>query len=115
MLTRLIVASYGWLLEVALWATLALAGIAGYNATVPILNALGALPSPEFAWKILGACGFIVVGFLLLAVITGPLLVLIDIRHAVRSIEAKMASGKWQRARGRTPDRASRAHHLTSA
>ena len=102
MLTRLIVASYGWLLEVALWATLALAGIAGYNATVPILNALGA-HLPEFygrSWCLWVYCCWI----LTLGGNHWPLLVLIDIRHAVRSIEAK-----WQVAtgRGRTPDRAS--------
>jgi hypothetical protein len=105
MLTRLIVASYAWFLEVALWVTLALAGIAGYNTTVPIIQTLGAQLSPEFAWKILGACGFVVVAFLFLAVITGPLLVLIDIRHAVRSIEAKMdeeEGAKSSRPRERT-------------
>jgi hypothetical protein len=94
MLTRLIVASYAWFLEVALWGSLALAGIAGYNATLPIFDTLGAIPSPEFAWKIFGACAFVIGAFLLLAVITGPFLILMDIRHAVRSIEAKIVSGE---------------------
>jgi hypothetical protein len=94
MLTRLIAASYAWLLEVTLWVCLALAGVAGYNATVPLIQAMGASPFPEFAWKILGACAFIVVVFLLLAVITGPLLILTDVRQAVRSIEAKIGSRK---------------------
>jgi hypothetical protein len=92
MLTRLIVASYAWLLEVALWVSLSLAGIAGYNTTVPLLQALGASLFPEVTWKILGAGAFIVVAFLLLAVITGPLLILMDVRHAVKSIEAEMVS-----------------------
>jgi hypothetical protein len=92
MLTRLVVASYAWFLEVTLWVSLALAGIAGYNAAVPLLQALGASPYPEFIWKVLGACAFIAVAFLLLAVITGPLLILMDVRHVVRSIEAKMVS-----------------------
>ena len=92
MLTRLIVASYAWFLEVALWGTLALAGIAGYNATLPIIHALGGLPYPEFAWKVFGAFAFTIVVFLLLAVITGPFLILMDIRHIVKSIEAKIGS-----------------------
>ena len=90
MLTRLITASYAWLIEVTLWVSLALAGIAGYNATVPILQAFGGSPSPEFTWKLIGAFAFIGVAFLLLAVITGPLLILLDVRQAVRSIEAKL-------------------------
>jgi hypothetical protein len=94
MLTRLITASYAWLLEVALWVSLALAGLAGYNATVPIIQALGGSPYPEFAWKILGACAFLLGAFLLLAVVTGPLLVLLDVRQSLRSIEAKLASNK---------------------
>ena len=94
MLTRLIVAFYAWFLEVALWGSLALAGIAGYNATLPFLNGLGVIPSPEFAWQLFGACASILVAFFLLAVIAGPVLILIDIRHAVRSIEAKMVSCK---------------------
>ena len=90
MLTRLIAASYAWLLEVSLWVSLALAGIAGYTSMVPIMQALGASPFPELTWKILGACAFVVVAFLLLAVITGPLLILMDVRHSLRSLDAKM-------------------------
>jgi hypothetical protein len=92
MLTRLIVASYAWFLETALWVSLAIAGIVGYNSTVPLLLALGASPFTEVTWKILGACAFTVVAFLLLAVVTGPLLILMDVRHVVRSIEAKLVS-----------------------
>jgi hypothetical protein len=92
MLTRLIAASYAWLLEVALWVSLTFAGIAGYNATIPLMEVLGASPYPEFAWKIIGACAFIVVVFLILAIFSGPLLILLDIRISVKSIAVKMAS-----------------------
>ena len=92
MLTRLIAASYAWLLEVALWASLGLAGLLGYNATIPLFEALGGLPYPEFAWKMLGACASIVIAFLVLAIFAGPLLILLDIRNSVKSIAAKQAS-----------------------
>jgi len=92
MLTRLIAASYAWLLEVALWASLALAGFAGYNATMPLFKALGGSPYPEFVWKILGACASIVVVFFFLAIFAGPLLILLDIRNSVKSIAEKKAS-----------------------
>ena len=104
MLTRLIAASYAWLLEASLWVSLALAGIAGYTAMVPIMQALGASPFPEFTWKILGACAFVVVAFLLLAVITGPLLILMDVRHSLRSLDAKMVSREGEDG-GRSAER----------
>jgi len=90
MLTRLIVASYVWLLEAALWATIALAAVAGYNLTVPVMSAAGAALTPEFAWKLLGALVFTAITFLVLAVVTGPILILIDIRQAARSIQARL-------------------------
>lgn len=89
MLSRLIVASYTLLLEISLWLALAVASITGYEATVPMMQSAGVLPENEFAWKILGALAFPAIAFLFLAVITGPLFVLVDLRHAVRSIEAK--------------------------
>jgi hypothetical protein len=104
MLTRLITASYAWLLEVTLWVSLALAGIAGYSVTVPILQTMGASPYPELTWKLLGACAFICVAFLLLAVITGPLLILLDVRQTVRSIESKL-SGRAPVEEARTTGR----------
>ena len=64
MLTRLIVASYAWLLETALWFTLGLSGVAGYHVTVPLMSYAGAVVTPEFAWKILGALVFSVITFL---------------------------------------------------
>ena len=97
MLTRLIVASYVWLLEAALWFTLAIAGVVGYHFMVPLMNATGAEVTGEFAWRILGTLVFLVITFLVLAVITGPILLLIDVRNAVRNIEAKLERGETVR------------------
>src|SRR5262245_19305768 len=92
MLSRLIVASYALLLEISLWLALAVASITGYQAMVPMMMNAGVLPEYEFAWKIVGALAFPVIAFLILAWITGPLFVLLDLRHAVRDIEAKARS-----------------------
>jgi len=89
MLSKLIVASYALLLEILLWLALAVASITGYQVTVPMMQNAGVLPTYEFAWQIIGALAFPVIAFLLLAWITGPLFVLLDLRHAVRNIEAK--------------------------
>lgn len=89
MLSKFIVASYAWLLEVSLWLALALAAITGYQVTVPLMESAGALLTNDFPWKICGAFVFPVIAFLLLAVIYGPLFILVDLRHAVRSIEAR--------------------------
>ena len=94
MLTRLIVVSYAWLLETALWFTLALSVVVGYHITVPLMNEMGAVPTHEFTWKILGAFFFPVMTFLCLALIVGPLLVLLDVRQAVRNIEARLSRGE---------------------
>jgi uncharacterized membrane protein len=94
MLTRVIVTLYTWLLEIVLWLTLTLAGVVGYHVTVPIMNAAGAVLTPEFAWKILGALVFPVIAFLVLAVIIGPFLVLMDVRQAVRNIETRLERGE---------------------
>ena len=94
MLTRLIVASYVWWVEIVLWLMLILAGVWGYHVTVPIINSAGAVVSPEFAWKIFGALVCPVITFLVLAVINGPFLILVDIRQAVRNIEARMERGE---------------------
>ena len=94
MLTRLIVASYAWLLESALWVTLALAGVVGYHVTVDIMDAVGAIPTPVLGWKILGALLFAGIAFLFLAVFAGPVLVLMDVRQAVRTIEARLGCGE---------------------
>jgi len=94
MLTRLVVALYAWLLETALWLMLTLAGVVGYHFTVPLMNDAGAVLTPEFAWKIFGALVFPVITFLVLAVIIGPLLILMDVRQAVRNIEARLERGE---------------------
>ena len=94
MLTKLIVALYVWLLEIALWLMLTLASVLGYHVTVPIMNDAGAVLTNEFAWKILGALVFPVIAFLLLAVIIGPFLILVDVRNAVRNIETRLERGK---------------------
>lgn len=90
MLTRLIVVSYAWLVETALWIALALSSVAGYHVTVPLMNKWGAVLANEFTWKILGAFFFPAITFVGLTVIFGPLLVLFDIRQAVRNIEARL-------------------------
>lgn len=93
MLTRLIVVSYAWLLEIALWLTLIVAGIVGYNVTVPMLNDAGAILENEFAWKLGGALLFPVVAFLILTVVIGPLMILLDIRQALRRIDGRLGQG----------------------
>ena len=93
MLTKLIVASYAWLLEIALWFALVFASIVGYHITVPIMSAAGVVLTPEFGGQILGALIFPVITFPVLAAIAGPFLVLIDVRQAVRSIEARLERG----------------------
>ena len=55
MLTRLIVVSYVLWVEIVLWLVLILAGVWGYYEIVPIMDAAGAVVSPEFVWRILGA------------------------------------------------------------
>ena len=97
MLTRLIVASYAWLLEIALWLTLVLACVAGYHVTVPILEHVGGVPLYPLAWKLFGAVVCPVIAFLVLAVFAGPVLVLLDIRQAVRHAAAKLERGSRER------------------
>lgn len=94
MLTKLIVALYVWWIEIALWLMLILAGVLGYHVTVPIMNAAGLILANEFAWKIVGALVFPPVAFLFFVVTIGPLLILVDVRNAVRNIEAKLEQGK---------------------
>ena len=91
MLTRLIVNLYAWIIEIALWLTLLISGVAGYHLTVPILKAAGLIPENELAWKVYGALFFLVAIFLALAVFIGPFLVLLDIRKSVRALEPASA------------------------
>ena len=90
MLTRVIVSSYVWLLETALWLTIVLSAVVGYQFTVPVLNAAGAVPTPEFGWKLLGALVLPVITFMVLAIASGPFLILVDIRQVVRNIDARL-------------------------
>jgi hypothetical protein len=89
MLTRLIVNLYAWIIEISLWFMLLISGVAGYYYTVPLLKAAGGILENETAWKIYGALFFAVATFLVLAVLTGPFLVLVDIRKSVRVLESK--------------------------
>ena len=92
MLTKLIVDLYGWIIEISLWFILLIAGIAGFHSLVPLLKRSGAILENELAWRILGAVVSPVVAFLILVVLFGPILVLVDIRKSVRSLEAKIRS-----------------------
>ena len=89
MLTRLIVDLYAWIIEISLWFMLLISGVAGYYYTVPILNAAGWILENDTAWKIYGVLFFAVATFLMSAVLTGPFLVLVDIRKSVRALETK--------------------------
>ena len=89
MLTRLIVDLYTWIIEIALWFMLLISGIAGYHYTVPLLSAAGWILENETAWSICGALFFVVTTFLVSAVLTGPFLVLVDIRRSIRTLETK--------------------------
>jgi hypothetical protein len=90
MLLRLIAAYYPKLIELALWIALGCAVLVGYHFTLPILAVAGATPSPELAWKILGALLFAAIAFLSLAVVTGPIATLLDIKRSVKSIETRL-------------------------
>ena len=93
MLTKLIVVLYVWLLEIALWLTLLVASVVGYRVMVPMMEEAGAVLENEFAWKLFGALVFPAVTFLVLAVIIGPILILVDLRNSVRIIEARAEPG----------------------
>jgi len=88
MLTRLIVDLYGWIIEIFLWFILLIAGVAGFHGVVPILKSSGWVLENETAWRILGAVAAPIAVFLVLVVFIGPILVLVDIRKSVRSVEA---------------------------
>ncbi len=88
MLSKLIVDLYGWFIEIYLWIILLIAGVAGFLGVVPILTSSGWVLENEIAWRILGAVVSPVLTFLVLVVVFGPILLLVDIRKAVRSLEA---------------------------
>jgi hypothetical protein len=89
MLTRLIVNLYAWIIEIYLWLMLLISAIAGYHFVVPVLRAAGLIFEHEGAGRIAGALLGAAVGFLVLAVAAGPILVLVDIRRLVKALEAR--------------------------
>ena len=105
MFTRLIVDLYAWIIEVALWCMVLLAGVAGYHYAVPLLAAAGGIPENETAWAILGVILFALAAFLVLAIVAGPFLVLVDIRKSIRLLELKNSgsSGEVQVTEHREP------------
>ena len=104
MLTRLIVDLYVWIIEISLWLMLLISGVAGYHYSVPVLNAAGFVLENAAAGKIVGALVFAVATFLVSAVLTGPFLVLVDIRKSVRAFET-MNSGNSSSSRYLPPER----------
>jgi hypothetical protein len=90
MLLKLIAAYYPKLIELTLWIALGCAALVGYHFTLPILAAAGATPSPELTWKLLGALLFSAIAFLTLAVVTGPIATLLDIKRSLKSIETRL-------------------------
>ena len=97
MLTRLIVDLYAGIIEISLWFLLLISGVAGYYYTVPILNDAGWILENEAAWKICGALLSAVAAFLVSAALTGPYLVLVDIRKSLRALETKNSGGSSSR------------------
>lgn len=89
MLTRLIVDFYTWIMELCLWLVLLIAAGTGFALAVPMLKSAGANFVNETAGRLVGALVFSGTAFLLLAVFTGPILILIDIRKSLRAIEAR--------------------------
>lgn len=102
MLTRLIPVIYIGIIEITLWLVLLIAGLVGYNATVPLLEATGWIVANAIAWSIAGAVLLVVTTFLIAVGVTGPLLVLVDIRRSVKALEANIMSGSTENVR---PDR----------
>jgi len=97
MLTRLIVDVYVWIIEISLWFMLLISGVTGYYYTLPILKAAGWILENETSWKIYGALFFVVATFLVSAILTGPFLVLVDIRKSVRAFETNNSGSSSSR------------------
>lgn len=90
MLTKFIVASYAGLVELALWFALALAAFTGYHLALPVAYWMEVVPKSAFAWQLFGASAFAVSTILVLAVATGPFLILVEIRRSILQIEARL-------------------------
>jgi hypothetical protein len=97
MLSRLIVNLYAWIIEIYLWFLLLAAGFAGYQFAVPMLKAVGGVVANEGALKIFGALLFGVAALLALAVVAGPMLLLVDIRKSVRTLEGNIPDNRSSR------------------
>jgi hypothetical protein len=104
MLTRLIPEIYIGIIEVALWLVLLISSVVGYNATVPVLRSAGWFVANEVAWRIGGAVLLVAATFLVAVVVTGPLLVLVDIRRTVKALEAKDRDTAVEDLRGARSD-----------
>jgi len=89
MLTRLIVDVYVWIIEIYLWLVLLISSVYGYHYAGPILRGTGLILEPQAGGQIAGALLFALAAFLVSAVIAGPVLVLVDIRRSIKSLEAK--------------------------
>ena len=92
MLTRLVVQVYASIIEISLWFAVMLSGVAGYHYSVPLVSAAGWTPKDEGTWKVLAAVASVSASFLVLAVLTGPFLVLLDIRKSMRALETRFAA-----------------------
>ncbi len=100
MLTRLIPDIYIWIIEIALWFALLIAGFVGYEAAVPALKSAGWTVANEAAWRIGGAVLGVLAAFLIAVAVTGPLLLLADIRRSVKVLEDIRESVKALEANG---------------
>jgi hypothetical protein len=106
MLTRLITDAYGALMEVALWVVLLLSAIWGYGWLGPQLVALDKSGN-SVTYGIIAAVISVMGAFLVLVVVTGPILLLLEIRRSLRRIEGfnESANNRQQQARTAPQDR----------
>jgi hypothetical protein len=93
MLTRLIANLYVWIIEISLWFMLLAACAAGYHYTVSVLEAAGWILDNKTGWKVYGALFSTVSTFLALSVVTGPILILVDIRNLLIGQKPKNGNG----------------------
>jgi len=89
MLTRLIVDVYAWIIEIYLWLVLLISSVYGYHYAGSIFRSAGLILEPQAGGQIVGALIFALAAFLVSAVVAGPVLVLVDIRRSIKSLEAK--------------------------
>jgi hypothetical protein len=92
MLTKLVVQVYASIIEISLWFAVMLSGVVGYHYSIPLVRAAGWTPRDEATWKVLAAIASVSASFLVLAVLTGPFLVLLDIRKSMRNLETRFAA-----------------------